>query len=489
MSLLKLSLISGHYFYGESKTKITTYALKHYLTATTLLGEGLLDNWGALYSGKKRDRRYANGRDLVQWLWQNKDHHLEEIPVEKVMQRAIEWGRLPDSVKYKDLSYPRSNVRNAPPLANEKRGSISKKKRYEIAVQELRPDLEWVGDPQDEGALTTEGTTAVDKMILDNVAKYCDAFLPNHWVVDIETADNLVDGRKRLDPFVLCWRRGRSSRRIASNFQEYKQWLASPGKLGAVAMYEAHLVEGKAQPTFAEYTKRFHFKKFATIYDVDRGRLVDRDVESFDTVENNCLSRFLQLLDPDDQHYMYCHNLGFEFKYFISHFASVSAIKVRAQVKCATGWVSREKKMAKVYLRCTCLATGGAALRKFPKMFKLKDFKEVMAYNLYNRENVCGPRYVPILDALKALEKPKSLAVINALRCPALRRELMLARAKWKEDCVQMVKNIDKWNLRDPTRSAYFDHLEYAIKYCEIDVDLTYDGYLIAYRNLVIKLC
>lgn len=103
-----------------------------------------------------------------------------------------------------------------------------------------------------------------------------------------------------------------------------------------------------------------------------------------------------------------------------------------------------------------CMIT--AALKKFPKMFKLKDIKkEVMPYTAYNKKSLTMP-----------------LASVEGF-CEHLKTE------KEKE---QFRKNIDELGLRHKDFPALFDHKAYALFYCEQDVDILVRGILVFREGL-----
>lgn len=87
-------------------------------------------------------------------------------------------------------------------------------------------------------------------------------------------------------------------------------------------------------------------------------------------------------------------------------------------------------------------------LSKFTKMFKLGNvIKEIMPYNLYNEENI-NKRFLNIDYVLKDF--------IN------------------KEDHVQFLENIERWNLK---KDDNYDIIKYSIEYCKIDCQLLNKGY------------
>lgn len=98
-------------------------------------------------------------------------------------------------------------------------------------------------------------------------------------------------------------------------------------------------------------------------------------------------------------------------------------------------------------------------LSGFKKFFGINIEKEIMNYDIYTIDNI-NERDIPIKDYIQPF---------------------------WKEDDVDKLnKNIKKWNCE--TTEGRFNHVLYAQKYCEMDVKVLYEGYII-FRQWMFKLC
>lgn len=90
------------------------------------------------------------------------------------------------------------------------------------------------------------------------------------------------------------------------------------------------------------------------------------------------------------------------------------------------------------------------ALHQFGKTFGLEQERDVIPYKIYTIENIKRV-FVTILEASRYIEDNQ-------------------------QD--QFVANINKWGCRDTGhRFNYFDIMEYASKYCEMDCDVLMSGY------------
>ena len=107
-------------------------------------------------------------------------------------------------------------------------------------------------------------------------------------------------------------------------------------------------------------------------------------------------------------------------------------------------------------------------LSDFGKSFKLNVVKEVMPYKLYNAQTL-KQVYVPINDGIQTLLANKTLKT----------------QAKRNEVKQQFIENIDAWNCRGENNT--FNIVEYASRYCEIDVSVLKQGYA-KFRNDMLEL-
>ena len=160
-----------------------------------------------------------------------------------------------------------------------------------------------------------------------------------------------------------------------------------------------------------------------------------------------CALNFLKSIRTN--YILYAHNLKYDLQFIMKYLCNIeSYIKTGSQVKTISGQFYNKDTEQYYYLcfkdSCSLIPM---PLNKFGKIFKLKQQKEILPYELYTNENI-KKNCVPIVNAKKYLSK---------------------------EDYEQFKENIKEWNLELPNHM--FNHIEYSKIYCEMDVEVLKNGY------------
>lgn len=159
-----------------------------------------------------------------------------------------------------------------------------------------------------------------------------------------------------------------------------------------------------------------------------------------------CILNWLKSLK--NNYVCFAHNLRYDFQFIIKYLYDVKdLIMSGTRIKTVSGLFFNSDTNTTIRL-CFKDTYGiiSSPLSGFQKMFKIESKKEIMPYNLYNTETI-NLKSVKISDA----------------------------KFENSNDFADFVKNIDEWNLR--INNNEFNHIEYAKKYCEMDVTVLKKGY------------
>ena len=188
----------------------------------------------------------------------------------------------------------------------------------------------------------------------------------------------------------------------------------------------------------------------------------------------NCAKDLLEVLPSNA--IIYYHNLDYDIRFQIKGIKGIEIIekdlilpglilhhnRFKILSILYTSPNNPEAKPKKLIFKCS-YSIISSPLRDFPKMFfpdKNETLvKEVMPYNIYTKTTVGNPG--ASITIAKEYLKP--------------------------EDREQFERNIDRWNLRDPTDKDVFDHIGYSEEYCKIDVRILRDGYNV-FRKQILQL-
>ena len=165
---------------------------------------------------------------------------------------------------------------------------------------------------------------------------------------------------------------------------------------------------------------------------------------------------------------IYIHNANYDIRFmfqYLSYFRPI--FKGNRCIYAQGGYKQKNGKFINLTVKDTyCMIS--LPLSDFAKSFKLDVVKEVMPYKLYNSQTL-QQVFVPIKDGIQTLLANKSLK----------------ATAKKEEVKQQFIDNIDAWNCRGENDT--FNIVEYASRYCEIDVSVLKQGYA-KFRNDMLEL-
>lgn len=166
-------------------------------------------------------------------------------------------------------------------------------------------------------------------------------------------------------------------------------------------------------------------------------------------VGGNCAYEMLCSLQQNT--ILVAHNAKFDYNFLTKYLWKCSEICNGSSLISFTGYFGKNKIQIKDSLKLIPMK-----LSKFPDTFGLTYHKEFMPYNLYTGDNI-NLRYIEYEAVLDYIDNDNDKEIFD--------------------------ENIAKWDL---VKDDKVDMIEYARKYCEIDVQLLRDGYQI-FRNMVIN--
>lgn len=169
----------------------------------------------------------------------------------------------------------------------------------------------------------------------------------------------------------------------------------------------------------------------------------------------DCAKQMLDFLDDKYNkfnHTLIFHNAKYDFR------AMVQELQINSYLTNGSAFITARGNYERISVTIKdSLKLINKPLRLFGAMFKLKQDKEVMPYNLYTRHNV-DTKMVSIKDGLAHLKT---------------------------DEHKQFLKNIEKWGLSQD--GLTFDCVEYSARYCEIDCEVLQAGYA-KFREWMLKL-
>ncbi len=174
-------------------------------------------------------------------------------------------------------------------------------------------------------------------------------------------------------------------------------------------------------------------------------------------IGNNCILQWLQSLDKN--YVCVAHNLRYDLQFIVKYLDNMSdMIKTGNKIKSISGEFRNKNtgKVIKLHFKDS-YGIITMPLKKFGSCFNLDVKKEIMPYEIYNKDTINKP----LIDFQEA--------------------EQYLS----KTDYIEFIKNINEWKL---VKGNKFDHIEYAKIYCEMDVIVLRKGYE-TFRSWMQEVC
>lgn len=157
-------------------------------------------------------------------------------------------------------------------------------------------------------------------------------------------------------------------------------------------------------------------------------------------VGGDCGYQMLKSLDSHTR--LIAHNCTYDLRFIFRYLSQISELNRGSRmINCNAVFGKYQIQVKDSYHMIPM------ALRDFGKVFGLETVKEVMPYDLYNRDTV-SKRFIDIDFAKRYLKK---------------------------EEHDQFIHNIERWNLRGEGNT--YDIIEYSSRYCEIDCSILRSGY------------
>ena len=177
----------------------------------------------------------------------------------------------------------------------------------------------------------------------------------------------------------------------------------------------------------------------------------------------DCAVKFLNYLryktNNKKKFLLIAHNLNFDYRFLVktNRLYQINEIVKDGKV-IASKAIMYVKNGANIQLKFKCsYRIIPEPLKKFGKMFKLKQAKEIMPYGLYDK----------ILSKYPNMDENFKIPIKSAFK--------FLKQSEQK----QFFMNIKKWNMLEiVNKKMYFTPGAYATKYCELDCEVLRDGYL-----------
>ena len=162
---------------------------------------------------------------------------------------------------------------------------------------------------------------------------------------------------------------------------------------------------------------------------------------------DRCILKWLQSLDRN--YLCIAHNLRYDFQFVIGYLSNITnMVKTGNHIKSISGSFYNRNTDKTIFLSFKdSYGLITMPLKKFGQCFHLDVKKEVMPYEAYNTRTVKNT-YIDIEYAKQFL--------------------------KTQSEQDEFIKNITDWNL---INGNTFDHITYARKYCQLDVQVLKQGY------------
>ena len=185
-------------------------------------------------------------------------------------------------------------------------------------------------------------------------------------------------------------------------------------------------------------------------------RYVDNKGNKREFFGEKCGKKMLESLKENTL--LIAHNAGYDLRFIAQYLYDFEPItKGTGLIYCRGDFYNNtiiddegKAKVLKIHIKDS-LKLIPMPLKKFGSCFNLPIQKEIMPYDIYNKNSI-NERFYLIKDAIKNSKYIKN-----------------------KKDIKVFKKNIKKWNLSPD--DEYFDIIEYSNKYCEIDCDVLRAGY------------
>lgn len=172
---------------------------------------------------------------------------------------------------------------------------------------------------------------------------------------------------------------------------------------------------------------------------------------------SNCILKWLQSLNKN---YMcIAHNLRYDFQFIVKYLSQADdVIKTGNKIKSISGKFFNKNTGKTILLQFKdSYGLITMPLRKFGKCFNLAIKKEIMPYEAYNKDTI-DKNLINVDYATQFLKDGEK---------------------------AELIKNINEWQIMKDDK---FNHIEYAHKYCEMDVSVLKKGYEI-FRGWMQEVC
>lgn len=185
--------------------------------------------------------------------------------------------------------------------------------------------------------------------------------------------------------------------------------------------------------------------KFQSEEDVELDKLIILKTEKY--IGTDCGKDFIKNLENNS--ILIAHNVTYDYRFIIDELTEINEISRGSKLLGCNACVYNKKNIKIKVKIMDSYHLIGQPLRNFNKIFKLDVKKEVMPYDLYNKENLIK-KFVNLDECLKYVKL---------------------------EEKNDFIKNVKDWNLLNKNNEV--DIITYSLKYCLLDVDVLYNGYRI----------
>lgn len=463
---IKICLYKGHFF-PDKKIAITAYAMKNFKTIRHL------PNWCSISDNEGHRRHQRLGQDsirVIEWLCDNQEELLKRITFQE-LERTTFFSKAPlTNLKYSkdnDIAvqpsqnsyeklacrYIKKCLVNLEKIEedNKLREGIEKNRRIreEIANWVIRNDGKSLGE-------TLRTMTKVPKYENVYIHKgqmyyvHTDCPLEHHkFYRPVETIGDSKEDEEREE----FWKHINKSQYLHQSFKTYvpnEEELDADGapitkkKFGWVFTnpiqsygmdYKRAYIDTE---TYVDTINGNKHQVFMCCIYTEEGKMISEYGET-------SVPRALNQLKPG-RWLLYAHNLRYDTSQIMEHLSVDDLIVKGSKILQINSHFMHKSKDISEFIFHDSYMKIPEPLRNFGNMFKLDVEKDIMAYGSYNRQNIYA-NDIPIIDSLKYLKVT---------------------------DHEQFEKNIDKWGLRVGAKN--YKHIEYARKYCELDVKVLCQG-------------
>lgn len=188
----------------------------------------------------------------------------------------------------------------------------------------------------------------------------------------------------------------------------------------------------------------------------------------------NCVKNWLMSLEKNA--ICIAHNLRYDFQFIIPHLSRIgNLIKTGNKIKSVDGiFHKNEKEMIKLVFKDS-YGLISKPLRDFGKCFNLDVKKEIMPYEVYNKDTI-NKELIPIKMVEEYFNKELEYMKSNKDKYYNFKKHLKNKEKECKENYEEFIKNVEEWKLFNEDKTM-FKHIIYSIKYCLLDVNVLKKGF------------